>query len=75
MATEQVDPSSIRPHPDKVRRYPRDDGLFRQLVESVRSEGVLTTITVDGENFFVDGLARWEAAIEAGRPTVPVRRY
>ncbi len=70
----------IRTNPVALRDVNRTEESFMQLVESVRKDGVYNAISVrrkpaaDGKEFeLVDGLQRFTASQEAGRPTIPAQ--
>lgn len=74
--------SSIRLNPVALRDVNRDSEAFRQLTDSIRSEGVLSAISVrpvseseigeDGKKYIlIDGLQRFSASQEAGLSEIP----
>lgn len=74
-AVQMVAPSAIHPHPDNPRK---DLGDLTELMDSIRSNGVLQPIRViphpdrAGEFMALLGHRRRAASIEAGLPWVPV---
>lgn len=70
---EQRRCAELRPHPLNETIYgDRADG---DLIESVRSKGVLNPILITADNLIVSGHRRWGAAIAAGLDMVPVVVY
>ena len=70
----------IRLNPVALRDVQRKEQEFTELVDSVRRHGVMSAISVirkpgaDGKEFeLVDGLQRFSASQEAGRPTIPAQ--
>lgn len=71
----------IRENPDALRAVARDTEQFLELVESVKSMGILNPISVraidtdggDPEYVLVDGLHRYTAAQEAGLKQIPAQ--
>jgi len=71
VAHEDVDPSSLRPHPDNWRRHPNNqlgalDGALAEL------GWVQTVIVNKTTGHLLDGHARVKIAVERGEPTVPI---
>lgn len=67
---DQRRPNDLRPHPMNEEVY--GDRADADLIESVRSKGVLNPILITTDNLIVSGHRRWGAAIAAGLDTVPV---
>ncbi len=73
--------SAIRENPSALRGVNRQEPSFVELVDSVRSRGVMNPIVVrkiegeDGAVLYglVDGLQRYTASLEAGIATVPAQ--
>ncbi len=74
--------SQIRENPDALRGVNRTSEKYIQLVDSVKSRGVLNAISVrelkdegSGEVFYgiVDGLHRFTASVDAGKETIPAQ--
>lgn len=74
--------SSIRENPAALRPVDRENVQYKELVDSVRAKGVLQTISVrefkdaaTGEIYYslVDGLQRWNAALDAGLKEIDVK--
>ncbi len=60
----------LRPHPLNETIY--GDRADADLIESVRSKGVLNPVLITVDNLIVSGHRRWGAAIAAGLTEVPV---
>lgn len=67
---DQRRPNELRPHPMNEEVY--GDRADADLIESVRSKGVLNPILITTDNLIVSGHRRWGAAIAADLDTVPV---
>ena len=73
--------SDIRENPVALRSVNRQDESFIQLVDSIKSRGILNAISVrqksdgDGTNYFelIDGLHRFAASTEAGLKEMPAQ--
>lgn len=74
--------AQIRENPDALRGVNRTSEQYLQLVDSVKSRGVLNAINVrelkdatSGEVFYgiVDGLHRYTASLDAGKETIPAQ--
>lgn len=74
--------ASIRENPVALRSVNKQDVNYQELVESIRSKGVLNAILVrevrdsgSGEIFYglVDGLQRYSASQDAGRADIPAQ--
>src|SRR4051794_27505652 len=71
----------VRPNPAALRDVKTDSTDFLQLVESIKSKGIVLPIAVREEEdkdthdkylALVDGLQRWTGAREAGLDEIPV---
>lgn len=72
--------SDIRENPVALRGVNRQADSFRELVDSVKSQGILNPINVrekageDGKKYeIIDGLHRYSSAQEAGLTEIPVQ--
>jgi ParB/RepB/Spo0J family partition protein len=75
----------IRENPVALRGVNRTDDKFKELVDSVRLNGIITPISVrrkttgkddkpDGKEFeLIDGLQRYSSALEAGLKEIPAQ--
>lgn len=70
----------IRHNPVALRDTKKNAAEFQELVDSIRAMGVLKPVAVikkegpDGKKYeLVDGLQRFSASQEAGRPTIPAQ--
>ncbi len=70
MQIEQVKVGDLQPHPKNPRIHP--DSLIEKLVKSIERFGWASPILATKEYEILAGHARWKAAREAGRETVPV---
>ena len=77
---QEVPVASIRENPVALRQVNRNTEGYMELVDSIRTEGVLNPIVVrpmkdpeTDEEFFglIDGLHRFTASQDAGRETIP----
>src|SRR5262249_41626756 len=62
--------TDLKPHPDNHRIY--GDTADAELIESIRSKGVLEPLLITLDNLIVSGHRRWRAAQAAGLADVPV---
>jgi ParB/RepB/Spo0J family partition protein len=62
--------ADLKPHPDNLRIY--GDAADAELVESIRTKGVLEPLLITLDNLIVSGHRRWRAAQAAGLTEVPV---
>jgi protein gp37 len=60
----------LTPHPLNDEIY--GDGADNDLIESIRSKGILNPLLVTNDNRIISGHRRWEAAIAVGLDAVPV---
>lgn len=84
IGTATVPVSFIRENPVALRAVNRGSDKFQQIVDSVRSEGIINSINVrykregqggipDGRLYeLLDGLHRYSAALEAGLADIPI---
>lgn len=68
--TDQRRPNELRPHPMNEEVY--GDRADADLIESVRTKGVLNPVLITADNLIISGHRRWGAAIAAGLTTIPV---
>jgi len=62
--------ADLKPHPDNHRIY--GDGADTELVESIRTKGVLQPLVITLDDRIVSGHRRWRAAQAAGLAEGPV---
>lgn len=67
---DQRRPNELRPHPMNEEVY--GDRADADLIESVRTKGVLNPLLITADNLIVSGHRRWGAAIAAGLTAIPV---
>ena len=60
----------LRPHPLNDEIY--GDRADSDLVESIKTKGVLNPLLITATNFIISGHRRWAAASAAGLDIVPV---
>lgn len=72
--------NQIRENPVALRQVNRNTEAYLELVDSIKTEGVLNPIVVrplkdpeTGEQFYalIDGLHRYTASMDAGKPSIP----
>lgn len=79
---KMVDLNAVRLNPVALRDVNRESEAFRQLVDSIKSEGVLSAVSMrpvsdsekneDGKTYIlIDGLQRYTASQEAGKTEIP----
>jgi ParB family chromosome partitioning protein len=72
-----VDPKTIRENKEMLRGCNKKADAYVELVQSVKSKGILTPISVrdlgDGTFGLVDGLQRWNASLDLGLNEIPAQ--
>src|SRR3989344_4249364 len=61
----------LHPDPNQPRKYIDEDAL-KEMAVSVKNEGLINPIEVDGKFVIITGERRWRAAKIAGLKTVPI---
>lgn len=62
--------TELRPHPDNARIY--GDTADNELIESIRTNGILNPILITHDNRVISGHRRYDAARKLGLDEVPV---
>lgn len=62
----------ISPDPNQPRTVFDEDNL-KNMAASIRTEGVINAIEIDGNNIIITGESRWRSARMAGLTTVPCK--
>ena len=73
MPSQQCPINDLKPHPEHCKIYTSDHQLS-ELIESIKTHGVMEPILVTDENIIISGHRRYQAAIEAGLTSVPIER-
>lgn len=71
MTTRTV--NELRPHPENIKIY--NDYADSDLIESVRSKGVINPLLITFDNRIINGHRRWDAAQKCGLLSVPVVEF
>lgn len=69
-STGKRNPTDLTPHPLNDEIY--GDGADTDLIESIRTKGILNPLLITHDNRIISGHRRWEAAISIGLDAVPV---
>lgn len=72
-AVQEIPVDRIRPNPYQPRRH-MDEGALAELVESIRTHGLVQPVVVvpEGDGYvLVAGERRWRAAVRAGLERIP----
>jgi ParB-like chromosome segregation protein Spo0J len=62
--------SELRPHPASLKIYGKNEDV-KDLVESIRANGLLVPLTVKPDGVILSGNRRYKAAVELGLEEVP----
>lgn len=65
--------NELRPHPENIKIY--NDYADNDLIESVRSKGVINPLLITFDNRIINGHRRWDAAQKCGLLAIPVVEF
>lgn len=72
MTIENLDPNSLKPHPQNSRKHSEEQ--LQQLQESISRFGFNGAIVIDEDGVILAGHGRTQAVIRLGLPTIPCVR-